>query len=98
MLAVDRTVYFIVTSRDVVHLFAVPEMGVKQNAFAGEEDVVMTETTEQGTFQGYCMEFCGVNHAGMTFEVEVLSQSEYRGWLGEHEQRPGDESGTESEA
>lgn len=98
VLPVDTTVYFSVTSRDVVHSFAVPEMGLKMDAFPGEENVLMTEPTEQGTYQGYCTEFCGVNHAGMTFEVEVMSQSEYQGWLDEQEQRPGNEDGGESEA
>ena len=91
VLPVDADVYFSVTSRDVVHSFSVPEMGLKQDAFPGQENVMMTHTTEEGTYQGYCTEFCGVNHAGMTFEVEVMSQSEYQGWLSEQEQRPGNE-------
>lgn len=91
VLPVDTQVYFRVTSRDVVHSFSVPEMGLKQDAFPGEEAVIMTRTTEQGTFQGYCAEFCGVSHAKMTFTVDVMSQSEYQSWLGEQEQRPGDD-------
>lgn len=98
VLPVDTAVYFSVSSRDVVHSFSVPAMGVKQDAFPGEENVVMTTPTEQGTFQGYCTEFCGVNHAGMTFEVEVVSQSEFHGWLDEQEQRPGNDDGGESDA
>jgi cytochrome c oxidase subunit 2 len=98
VLPVDTTVYFSVTSRDVVHSFSVPAMGVKQDAFPGAENVVMTTTTEQGTFQGYCTEFCGVNHAGMTFEVAVMGESEFQGWLDEQERRPGDDGGNESES
>lgn len=90
VLPVDSTIYFSVTSRDVVHSFAVPEMGLKQDAFPGEENVIMTETTEEGTYQGYCMEFCGINHAKMTFTVDVMSQEEFEGWLAEQEQRPSD--------
>jgi cytochrome c oxidase subunit 2 len=91
VLPVDTRVVFSVTSRDVVHSFSVPEMGLKQDAFPGEENAIVTRTTEQGSFQGYCTEFCGVNHAGMTFTVEVVSQEEYQGWLEEQEQRPGEE-------
>lgn len=98
VLPVDTNIYFRVTSRDVVHSFAVPEMGLKQDAFPGETNVLRTHTTEQGTFQGYCMEFCGVGHAQMTFRVEVMSQSEYQGWLSEQEQRPASENGTETGA
>ena len=98
VLPVDTEVYFSVSSRDVVHSFSVPSMGLKQDAFPGEENVMMTKTTEQGTYQGYCTEFCGVSHAKMTFTVEVMSQSEYRGWLGEQEQRPGAADSGESEA
>lgn len=90
VLPVDSQIYFSVSSRDVVHSFAVPEMGLKQDAFPGEEDVITTRTTEQGTYQGYCMEFCGVSHSKMTFTVEVMSQEEFQGWLDEQEQRPDD--------
>ena len=90
VLPVDTRVYFSVTSRDVVHSFSVPDMGLKQDAFPGQENMIVTRTTEQGTYQGYCAEFCGVNHAGMTFTVEVMSQSEFQSWLNEQEQRPGE--------
>lgn len=90
VLPVDSTIYVSVTSRDVVHSFAVPEMGLKQDAFPGEQNVIRTRTTQQGTYQGYCMEFCGVDHSKMTFTVEVMSQQEFEGWLDEQEQRPDD--------
>ncbi|GAB7093654.1 cytochrome c oxidase subunit II [Halolamina litorea] len=88
VLPVDTRVFFSISSRDVVHSFSVPEMGLKQDAFPGEENVIMTQTTEQGTYQGYCTEFCGVSHAKMTFTVEVMGQQEYQNWLGDQEQRP----------
>lgn len=90
VLPVDTRVFFSVTSRDVVNSFSASEMGLKQDAFPGDEDVILTRTTEQGSFQGYCTEFCGINHAGMTFVVEVVSGEEYQSWLNEQEQRPGE--------
>ena len=91
VLPVDTQVYFSISSRDVVHSFSVPDMGLKQDAFPGEQSVITTRTTEQGTYQGYCAEFCGVSHSKMTFTVEVMSQDEFQGWLNEQEQRPGDD-------
>lgn len=88
VLPVDTRVFFRVTSRDVVHSFSVPDMRLKQDAFPGQENVIVTETTAEGSFQGYCAEFCGVSHSKMTFTVEVMEQGEYQGWLGEQEQRP----------
>jgi cytochrome c oxidase subunit 2 len=48
VLRVDTRVLFSVTSRDIVHFFSVPEMGLKPDAFPGDENVIVTPATEQG--------------------------------------------------
>lgn len=91
VLPTNARIRFDVTSRDVVHSFAVPEMGLKQDAFPGQTNTIVTETLETGTYQGYCMEFCGVSHSKMTFSVEVVSQQEYEDWLADQERKPADD-------
>lgn len=75
---VDSDVYFLVNSQDVIHGFHVPELGLKVDAIPGRENKIKTHTLEEGTYQGYCTEFCGVAHSQMYFTVEVVSQEEYQ--------------------
>jgi cytochrome c oxidase subunit 2 len=74
---VDQEVYFEITSRDVLHAFHAPQLGLKQDAIPGQTNVIRTVPTETGTYQGYCAEYCGVAHSNMYFTVEVVSQEEY---------------------
>ena len=34
-----------------------------------------------GTYRGYCAEFCGLDHARMTFTVRAVSKAEYDDWV-----------------
>lgn len=91
---VDTDVYFLVTSQDVIHSFHVPGLGLKVDANPGETNTIMTHTLEEGTYQGYCAEFCGVAHSQMYFTVEVVSQEEYDNHIEELRQ---EESGEQSD-
>jgi cytochrome c oxidase subunit 2 len=77
----DTDVYFRITSTDVIHGFAVPELGLKQDAMPGSENTIKTVAYEEGTYQGYCTEYCGVAHSQMYFTVKVVSQDEYEQWV-----------------
>jgi cytochrome c oxidase subunit 2 len=79
----DRPVHIRVTSRDVIHGFHVPELALKKDAMPGQVNTIKTVPYEQGTYQGYCTEYCGVSHSQMYFTVEVVSEEEYQQWLDE---------------
>ncbi|WP_318570208.1 cytochrome c oxidase subunit II [Salinigranum marinum] len=81
----DTDVYFRITSTDVIHGFAVPELGLKQDAMPGATNTIKTVAYEEDTYQGYCTEYCGVAHSQMYFTVEVVSQEEYQEWLDEQQ-------------
>ena len=85
-----QDVYFNITSSDVLHAFHVPELGLKQDAMPGQSNVIKTVALEQGTYQGYCAEFCGVAHSQMYFEIQVVSQEEYQSFLNEQSESSGD--------
>lgn len=76
-----QDVYFNITTRDVLHGFAVPELGLKQDAVPGRSNVIKTVATETGTYQGYCTEYCGVSHSQMYFSVKVVPQEEYEQFI-----------------
>jgi cytochrome c oxidase subunit 2 len=47
----------------------------------GSENTIKTVAYEEGTYQGYCTEYCGVAHSQMYFTVKVVSQDEYEQWV-----------------
>jgi len=76
-----QDLYFTVTSDDVIHALHVPELGLKQDAIPGQENTIKTTATETGVYQGYCAEYCGVAHSKMYFNVVVVDQETYDGFL-----------------
>jgi cytochrome c oxidase subunit 2 len=81
VLPVDRDVTFSLTTRDVIHSFYVPGLGLKQDIIPGATADARTRATETGEYTLYCAELCGVGHTRMHGTVVVLPQEEYRDWL-----------------
>ncbi|MFB6143599.1 MAG: cytochrome c oxidase subunit II [Halorientalis sp.] len=77
----ERRLRLNVTSRDVLHSFHVPGLGLKADAFPAQSNYLVTRITETGTYQLYCAEYCGVGHSNMLGTVEAVPQEEYRQWL-----------------
>jgi len=74
----NEKVYLNIGTSDWLHAFHVPELGLKQDAVPGQQNMIRTEALEPGnTYQGYCAEYCGQGHSQMMFEVEVVTQEEY---------------------
>lgn len=76
-LPVDTRVEFVLTSRDVIHSFWVPQFLRKLDLVPGRVNTFQVVTSEEGVFQGKCAELCGAYHSQMLFQVEIVSQSEY---------------------
>lgn len=78
---VGRPVKLVMTSRDVIHSFYVPEFRVKQDLVPGRYTTVWFEPDRTGVFDILCAEFCGTGHSQMRGQVVVLSPSDYEEWL-----------------
>ncbi len=63
----------IVTSRDVLHSWTVPALGVKTDAIPGRLNYLNILPNQYGIFYGQCSELCGTNHSFMPIVVEVTS-------------------------
>lgn len=89
MLGVDNAIYVpvnkvvevVTTGADVIHSWALPQMGVKMDAVPGRINHTWFKATQTGTFYGQCSELCGANHDFMPIEVKVVSDAEYAAWL-----------------
>jgi cytochrome c oxidase subunit 2 len=66
---------------DVIHSWWIPALGGKIDAIPGTVNETWFEATKTGVFRGQCAELCGVEHANMLAEVEVLSEAEFAAWL-----------------
>ncbi len=73
----------LVTSRNNLHAFAVPQFGVKIDAIPGIINETWFEVYEnkEGTYYGQCSELCGVNHYYMPIEVQVVSKEKFQQWI-----------------
>jgi cytochrome c oxidase subunit 2 len=77
----NTTVYLHITSTDWLHAFHVPDLGLKQDAFPGQYNTIKTVAYEEGSYQLYCAEYCGVGHSNMLGKVTVVSEEEYQQYL-----------------
>jgi cytochrome c oxidase subunit 2 len=84
MLPVGKTVRLNLRSRDVIHSFYVPAFLYKRDVIPGVHNAIDVDATDQGRYTGYCAEFCGLDHARMTFVVKVVSAREFAQWSEEH--------------
>jgi cytochrome c oxidase subunit II len=85
VLPVNRTVRLNLTTPDVIHSFYVPEFLFKRDVIPGVTNKVDITARDKGTYTGKCAEFCGLDHARMTFEVKAVSMADYRTWIADQQ-------------
>ena len=78
---VNKVVEIDTTGADVIHSWAMPQMGVKMDAVPGRINKTWFKATQIGTFYGECSELCGARHAFMPIELHVVSEADYAAWL-----------------
>ncbi|MBX3430169.1 MAG: cytochrome c oxidase subunit II [Hyphomonadaceae bacterium] len=81
LVPVNTTVRVLVTSNDVIHSFAVPAFGVKEDAIQGRVNETWFNVDRPGTYYGQCSELCGINHAYMPIEIHAVSREEFDAWI-----------------
>jgi cytochrome c oxidase subunit II len=81
LVPVDTTVRVLVTSNDVIHSFAVPAFGIKEDAIQGRVNETWFNVDREGVFYGQCSELCGVNHAYMPVEIHAVTRAEFDAWV-----------------
>lgn len=68
-------------SNDVVHSFWIPSFLFKRDANPGMTNHFDFTPTQTGVFHGDCAEYCGLDHALMTFNVKVVPVQAYDRWV-----------------
>ncbi len=81
-LPLNRPVQFIVTSKDVLHGFAIRALGVRIDANPGELTSTPYVTPNVlGSYTVNCVELCGLFHSYMWEAVNVVDQSTFNSWI-----------------
>lgn len=89
-----RQVYLRMTTKDVIHSFYVPKLGVKQDIFPDRYTVIRTKATKTGQYRAYCAEFCGAGHARMWANVSVVKPTAYDQWIQRQQSTAGTSNST----
>jgi len=76
-----QPVRLVMTSQDAIHSFYVPAFRLKQDVVPGRYTSLWFEATQLGTFQLFCAEYCGSEHAQMLGRIVVMRPAEFAQWL-----------------
>jgi cytochrome c oxidase subunit 2 len=77
---VGRPVKMEIHSMDVNHSFYLPDFRVKEDAIPGRTNYLVFNPTEEGTYDIFCAEYCGMNHSYMLGHLVVLSKEKFNEW------------------
>lgn len=78
---VGKVVRVQMTSADVIHNWAMPSMGVKQDTVPGKLSETWFLAKEEGIYYGQCSELCGKFHGFMPIEIHVVSEEDFNAWV-----------------
>jgi cytochrome c oxidase subunit 2 len=65
----------------VIHSFWAPNVQGKRDLLPGYETEVMMQVDQPGRWRGQCAEFCGEQHAHMSFYIVAESKEDFEQWL-----------------
>ncbi len=68
------------TSRDVIHSFWAPNVQGKRDFLPGYNTEIVMQVNQPGRWRGQCAEFCGHQHAHMSFYMVAESKADFERW------------------
>ena len=78
---VGKTVRLLVTAADVIHAVGLPAFGLKTDAIPGRVNETWFRADRVGVFYGQCSELCGIDHAFMPIQINVVTEAEFAAWV-----------------
>ncbi|HEU4657694.1 MAG TPA: cytochrome c oxidase subunit II [Capillimicrobium sp.] len=81
----NRRVTLRMRSTDVIHAIWIPELRFKQDVFPGFTTTMTVVFPNAGLMRegGECNQFCGLHHADMDFDIDVLPAGQFDRWATE---------------
>lgn len=68
------------SSHDVIHSFWAPNVNGKRDLIPGYSTAFWFQADRPGTYRGQCAEFCGFQHAHMSFFLVAESSQQFERW------------------
>lgn len=81
ILPVNQPAILDMISEDVIHSLYIPAFRVKEDVVPGRTNRMWFIPQQEGEFDLYCAEYCGLLHASMLTKVKVVTQKEYDEWF-----------------
>ena len=78
---VGRKVALKELSADVIHSFWAPRFAGKRDVFPNRETRLWFTAEKAGEYPGQCTEFCGIQHARMSFRVMAQEPADFEAWV-----------------
>jgi len=75
-----RPVKLLLTSSDVLHSFYIPAFRIKEDCVPGMQTYLWFTSKQEGAFDIFCTEYCGLGHSGMIAKVRVMKGEEFDEW------------------
>ncbi|MCA9399958.1 MAG: hypothetical protein KC618_09420, partial [Candidatus Omnitrophica bacterium] len=80
-LPIGRAAIIYLSSKDVMHSFALQEMRVKQDVIPGMQIPTWFTPTKTGKYEIACAQLCGLGHYRMKGFLTIHSQEDFDEWL-----------------
>jgi cytochrome c oxidase subunit 2 len=68
-------------SDDVIHSFHVPQFGWMRDLVPGQTNTMQVFVDRPGVFDGYCNQYCGLQHAWMRVTVVADPPGQFAAWV-----------------
>jgi cytochrome c oxidase subunit 2 len=72
----------------VIHAFSLPAFGDKIDAIPGRINQTWFKAEKIGIYYGQCSELCGIDHAFMPIQINVVSQAAFDAWAASKAAKP----------
>ena len=89
---VDRPVIMELSSKDVIHNFAMPHMRMAQDAIPGQVIPMWFKPIKPGNYEVVCGQLCGLGHYSMKGMLVVDTPADYQAWLKERAELSGSQT------
>lgn len=67
-------------SVDVIHSLSIPAFRLKQDMVPGKKQIMWFIPGQEGDFDLFCTEYCGLRHSYMTTKVVVMTEEKFNAW------------------
>ena len=76
----NKPVKLNLVSVDVIHSLFIPSFRIKEDVVPGQDKMVWFIAQQEGVYELFCTEYCGLNHSYMYNYVKVMPEEKFNSW------------------